>query len=75
MVTLKDVAELTIRQINAAFRVVDESHKWPVLGRFNVTERAIRRLRQQRHSGLCINPGCEYCLALESEISKIVNTI
>ena len=58
------------RQINAYYRSVDESHLWPVCNRFDVTERAIRRLQK---TGL-YNGGLEYFLALDSEISDIVNS-
>ena len=38
----------TIRSVNSKFRKADESHLWPVCGRFNATERAIRRIRKHR---------------------------
>lgn len=65
--------ELSIRQANRLFRKIDDSRKWPILGRFNATERAIRRLRKARHDGLEIHPGMEYIEALDREISDIVN--
>lgn len=68
----EQINEMSIRQINAHFRENDESHLWPICGRFNATERAIRRLRKFRREGI-INPGYEYYLTLENEISKIVN--
>ena len=61
----------TIRQINAYFRANDESHKWPICDAFNVTERAIRRLRKIR---ACTGK-VEYFKALDAEISKIVNNL
>ena len=67
--------DLSIRQINKLFRAGDESHKWPVCGRFNVTERAIRRLRKLRRQGLELNSGPEYADALDKEISQIVNAL
>jgi hypothetical protein len=68
-----DVSDLSVRQINALFRQNDESSKWPIQGRFNVTERAIRRLRRNilRHIGPVSS--IEYAAMLESEISLIVN--
>jgi hypothetical protein len=69
----KNVNEMSIRQINAYFRKNDESHLWPICGRFNATERAIRRIRRLRQQGLCVYPGLEYYLTLEREISDIVN--
>lgn len=69
----ENVDEMSIRQINAYFRKNDDSHLWPICGRFNATERAIRRLRRMRRQGLDINSGYEYYLSLESEIIRIVN--
>ena len=60
-----------IRAINALYRAQDESSLWPVNGRFNVTERAIRSVRLL---GMALY-GLEYCYCLESEISQIVNSI
>jgi hypothetical protein len=60
--------------INQAFRAQDDSHKWPINGRFNVTERAIRAARRfERESG-CMMTGLEYALFLDAEISRIVNS-
>lgn len=59
--------------INREFRRQDESHLWPISGRFNATERAIRRLQREAREGLCIGDGLEYALSLEAEISRIVN--
>lgn len=69
-----EINEMSIRQINKYFRSIDESHKWPICGRFNVTERAIRRLVWKRRQGLVINPGLEYYLSLYNETLKIVNS-
>ena len=60
-----------IRAINTLYRQQDESRLYPVNGRFNVTERSIRRIRRQ---GIALY-GLEYCYCLESEISQIVNSI
>jgi len=62
-----------IAAINRLFRRQDESHLWPINGRFDATERAIRRVRRLARDGACIEPGLEYALALDSEISAIVN--
>ena len=67
------INEMSIREINRHFRNEDESDKWPICGKFNVTERAIRKLREYRRQGMIINEGLEYYLALEAEISDIVN--
>ena len=63
-----------IRAINRMFREQDESHLWPICGRFNATERAIRAVRRANRDGACINPGLEYALALDSELLRIVNS-
>ena len=68
-----EINNMSIRQINAYFRKTDESRKWPICGRFNATERAIRRLRKVRSHGCGPYPGLEYYLALKQEISEIVN--
>jgi len=57
------------RAINKAFRKTDNSFLWPICGKFNVTERAIRKLRRLDSS----LQGLEYILALEAECSRIVN--
>jgi len=67
-----DVTDMSIRQINQLFRKHDESRKWPISGRFNATERAIRRLRKvMRCNGT--TGGFEYALMLGDEIGRIVN--
>jgi hypothetical protein len=60
-----------IRAINKLYRQQDESHLYPVNGKFNATERAIRRVRKM---GYAIY-GLEYCYALDGEISNIVNNM
>lgn len=67
------INEMSIREINRHFRNEDDSDKWPICGKFNVTERAIRKLREYRRQGMIINEGLEYYLALEAEIGRIVN--
>lgn len=55
------------------FRAKDDSHLYPIFGKFNATERAIRRLRKfEREYGESLD-GLELELWLEAEISKIVN--
>lgn len=67
------INEMSIREINRHFRNEDESDKWPICGKFNVTERAIRKVRRLRREGLEVNEGLEYYLFLESVIRNIVN--
>lgn len=71
--TYAQINEMSVREINAYFRSIDESNLWPVCGRFNATERAINRVRKARREGLDICDGLEYYLALEREISNVVN--
>ena len=59
--------------INRAYRAQDESHLYPICNRFDVTERAIRRLQRYDREGAYIGEGLEYAMALEAELSQIVN--
>jgi hypothetical protein len=61
----------SVRLINRLYRAQDESHLWPIRGRFNATERAIRRIRQH---GCVDDWGPGYVRALEAELSDIVNS-
>ena len=70
MTKLEKIENGSIRTINAYYRANDTSHQWPICNRFDVTERAIRRLRKL---GYYIG-GLEYFLALDGEISRIVNS-
>lgn len=60
---------MNIKVINKFYRVQDESHLWPVNNEYDVTERAIRRVRKFD----CPVYGLEYCCAIENAISLIVN--
>jgi len=78
--TAEEIANLTehldgranITAINKLYRQQDESHLWPIQGRYNATERAIRRARDfTREAGPVY--GLEYCYLLEDLLSDIVN--
>lgn len=69
---LQQIENGTVRTINAYFRANDESHKWPICNKFNVTERAIRRVRKLHGTS---NGGYEYFHMLDTEISNIVNHV
>lgn len=69
MTKLEQIENGSTRAINAYFRANDESYKWPIRNKFDVTERAIRRLRKTQ----MYNGGLEYFLALDNEIARIVN--
>lgn len=60
------------RIINRLFRKHDDSNEWPISGKFNVTERAIRRARKFEQKRGTMSP-YEYALFLENEMSQIVN--
>lgn len=60
----------SITAINKLFRDQDESHKWPVNGKFNATDKAIRKVRQYRGY---YRDGLEYALILDRWISSTVN--
>ena len=60
------------REIRKIFRENDESAKWPVCGRFNVTERAIRKVARMEREGGELS-SLEYAYALDRIISAIVN--
>lgn len=62
-----------IRAINRIYRSQDGSHLWPISGRFNVTERAIRKARKiQQETGTVY--GLEYAYMIDALISEIVNS-
>jgi len=55
------------------YRGIDESHLYPVIGDFDVTQRSIERLyRFEREYGQRLY-GLELCLWLDTQMSKIVN--
>lgn len=59
--------------INRLFRDQDDSHLWPINGRFSVIERAIKHAQWfNRETGIDM-VGLEYALFLEAEESRIVN--
>ena len=80
MLTAEQIADLackksetilgTKRIINRMFRSQDDSDKWPISGKFNVTERAIRHGRKFSEG---LDDPLAYALFLEEETSKIVN--
>lgn len=59
------------RAINKVFRDNDESHLYPIFGKFNATERAIKNIIRSGYSDC---DGLEYCFMLDAEISRIVNS-
>jgi hypothetical protein len=61
-----------MRKVNHAMRLLDQSDLWPISSRFNVTDRAINRVR--REGALEVSSMQEYILAVDAEISRIVNS-
>ena len=59
-----------IAAINKLYRAQDESYLWPINGKFNATERAIKNARKHRGHGC---DGLAYALTLDSWIGSIVN--
>lgn len=72
MIELDRMDGMSKREIRRIFRENDESVKWPVCGRFNVTERAIRRVARMEREGGRLS-SLEYAYALDRTISAIVN--
>ena len=65
-------AERYTGRANRAFRAADESHLWPVNGRFSATERAIRAVQRYMREADTLS-GLEYAYALKGALSRIVN--
>jgi len=62
-----------IREINRVQRRQDESDEWPICGRFDVAERAIRQARRWRRDYGEVSGVLEYCDLLREMESRIVN--
>lgn len=62
---------MSIRQINKFYRSTDTSELWPVNGKFNATERAIRKVQKMRKHHNMV--GLEYAMALEQVLCDIIN--
>lgn len=62
------------RAIRKLYHKQDESHLWPIRGKFNVTTRAAKRVSYYLMQGAGYDlAGLEYCLSLEDEMGRIVN--
>lgn len=62
-----------ITEINRLFRRQDESGLWPICGKFNATDRAIRQAQRFVRESGCPLYGLEYALFLDDALSRIVN--
>jgi hypothetical protein len=80
ILTAERISELTadldglanITAINKLYREQDESNLWPISGRFNCTERAIRQARKYQSASGAVY-GYEYAMLIDHLISNIVN--
>ena len=61
------------RIIARMFRRQDDSDLWPISGKFNVVERAIRHARDLERMAGEIMDDLAYALFLEDDMSRIVN--
>jgi len=59
--------------VNKFFLAQDDSKLWPINGRFNVTKRAINRIRRLEREGLVLDDLLGYALTLENIMNEIVN--
>jgi hypothetical protein len=65
--------EKSRRAIRKIYRNQDDSNLWPIRGRFNCTNRAIRKAQKFiNESGEDLD-GLEYALLIDSIMSEIVN--
>ena len=55
------------------FRMLDESHQYPINSRFNATKRAVKKLSEFEHGYGDEIYGLELALFLDAKISEIVN--
>ena len=59
--------------VNRLFLAQDDSKLWPICGRFNVTRRAINRIRRLEREGLVLDDLLAYALTIEQITGDIVN--
>ena len=59
--------------VNRHFLKQDDSDLWPISGRFNVTKRAINRIKRLQAQGLIFDSLLSYALTIEQITSEIVN--
>jgi len=65
---------IELRRVNKEYRANDESHLWPICGKFNATERAIRKARYiRRETGDDHTSYGRYPELLDALLSEIVN--
>lgn len=59
--------------VNREMRQNDESHLWPICGKFSVAERSIRQARNYLREGVGCDSAEEYRALLDDLESAIVN--
>ncbi len=69
---LEPLTLANLRLVNRVMRGLDRSDKWPVCGRFNVTERAIRAMRRNGWLAYCATVQ-DYVTQVDSLISSYVD--
>lgn len=63
------ITQAYTREINRLYRLQDELHKWPIRGRSDATERAIRRC-----TAISRQTGVAYCAHdVDAALPEIVN--
>lgn len=62
-----------IRAVNKRQRAKDDSHLYPIYGKFSVIERAIRQARRLMNANGPFSSEFEYETCLEDLCSRIVN--
>ena len=67
------MTQAEVRAANRRMRAADESHLWPISGKFSATNRAIATVLKGMVEGLCIETVEEYESAVDAEIGRIVN--
>ena len=75
ILTAEQIVKLSAnsKEVNDLFLQQDDSHLWPIRGKFNATKRALNRIRKAEKEGLIFDDLLSYALTLEAEISEIVN--
>jgi hypothetical protein len=70
-----DWSRANVVAINRAMRALDDSGSLPTNGRYNLTDRAIGRVRRWLRDGGCFDDGLSgYVRAVDHEIGRIVNS-
>lgn len=63
-----------LRKLNRLLRQRDDSSLWPICGRFNATDRAIRWYSRRYFAANGPCSAYEYVLGVEAKVSEYVNS-